>query len=146
MKKRTSLLFPFLCRKGTNKFLFCYFCQSCILPLKFSISGWKPLSVSSNVQMYQILNNKFHVCIANSTSPNLSLSESSRNLFWHLLKGKFFQSHTTHWNVFIEEKLIFDDIWKEVGKEDYFKHPIINLSSLVFQPLHTIFAFYALWA
>ena len=74
--------------------------------------------------MYQILNNKFHVCIANSTSGKFKES------FLTSCKGrKFFQSHPTYWNVSIEEKLIFDGIWKEVGKEDYILQQIINLLS-----------------
>ena len=74
--------------------------------------------------MYQILNNKFHVCIANSTSGKFKES------FLTSCKGrKFFQSHPTYWNVSIEEKLISDGIWKEVGKEDYILQQIINLLS-----------------
>ena len=60
---------------------------------------------------------------------NLIPAESSRNPSWHVVKGENSFNHIRPIEMFpLREKLIFDDIWKEVGKEDYFLHLIINLS------------------
>ena len=56
-------------------------------------------------------------------------AESSRNPSWHFVKGENSFNHIRPIKMFpLREKLIFDDIWKKVGKEDYFLHLIINLS------------------